>query len=233
MGAMLWNSALPGAVAGIDPAGIGAVVVFLGAAEGQCRASVDVTTYESSKGDAVPKKFPSLYRGVALSRSERKQIGPIQIVVVGFEGARFEADVLPELERLSELEVIRLVDLLIAVKTESGELVRMQAPGLDEKVLSRFDGVAELLVGLDAPAADASVDEAIDPAPPELRASLGDEHTWSVADVIPVGVMCVVALIEHRWAIPLRDAVQRSGGEVLADAWIDPQDPLLSNLESA
>ena len=80
----------------------------------------------------MPKKFPSLHRGVALSRSERKQIGPIQIVVVGFEGARFEADVLPELERLSELEVIRLVDLLIAVKTESGELVRMQAPGLDE-----------------------------------------------------------------------------------------------------
>ena len=80
----------------------------------------------------MPKKFPSLYRGVALSRSERKQIGPIQIVVVGFEGARFEPDVLPELERLSELEVIRLVDLLIAVKTESGELVRMQAPGLDE-----------------------------------------------------------------------------------------------------
>ena len=100
------------------------------------------------------------------------------------------------------------------------------------KVLSRFDGVAELLVGLDAPAADASVDEAIDPAPSELRAFVGDEHTWSVADVIPVEVMCVVALIEHRWAIPLRDAIQRSGGEVLADEWIDPQDPLLSNLES-
>jgi hypothetical protein len=43
---------------------------------------------------------------------------------------------------------------------------------------------------------------------------------------------CVVALIEHRWAIPLRDAVQQSGGAVLADAWIDPQNPLLSKLES-
>ena len=151
--------------------------------------------------------------------------------MVGFEGARFEADVLPELEWLSELEVIRLVDLVVAVKSESGELVRMQAPGLNEKVLSRFDGVADLLGGLDGAAADA-VDEAIDPAPSGLRAFLGDEYTWSVGDVIPVGLMCVVALIEHRWAIPLRDAVQHSGGEGLADAWIDPQDPLLSKLES-
>ncbi len=128
--------------------------------------------------------------------------------------------------------MIRLVDLVLAVKTESGELVRMQAPGLDQKVLSRFDGVAERLVGLDGPTADA-VDKAIDPAPSELRAFLDDEHTWSVVDVIPAGVMCIVALVEHRWAIPVRDAVQQSGGEVLADAWIDPQDPLLSNFESA
>ncbi len=64
----------------------------------------------------------------------------------------------------------------------------------------------------------------------ELRAFLGDASTWSV--VILVGVMCVVALIEHRWAIPLRDAVQQSHGEVLAAAWIDAQDRLLSNLEA-
>ena len=31
-------------------------------------------------------------------------------------------------------------------------------------------------------------------------------------------------LLEHRWAIPLRDAVQRSGGETLADAWVHPDD---------
>jgi hypothetical protein len=128
--------------------------------------------------------------------------------------------------------VIRLVDLVVAVKTESGELARMQAPGLDEKVLSRFDGVAELLIGLDEPAADA-VNRVSDPASSELRGFLGDEHTWSVVDVIPVGVMYLVALIERRWAIPLRDAVQQSHGEVLADAWVDPQDPLLSNLKSA
>jgi hypothetical protein len=31
-------------------------------------------------------------------------------------------------------------------------------------------------------------------------------------------------LLEHRWAIPLRDAVQQFGGETLADAWVHPDD---------
>ena len=33
-----------------------------------------------------------------------------------------------------------------------------------------------------------------------------------------------VALIEHRWAIPLRDAIRRAGGVPLADSWIHPED---------
>ena len=53
---------------------------------------------------------------------------------------------------------------------------------------------------------------------------LGDERTWSVADVIPPGTMAVVALIEHRWAIPVGDAVRHAGGETLADAWVHPED---------
>jgi hypothetical protein len=36
--------------------------------------------------------------------------------------------------------------------------------------------------------------------------------------------MGVVAVLEHRWAIPLRDAVRRAGGETLADAWIYSDD---------
>ena len=44
--------------------------------------------------------------------------------------------------------------------------------------------------------------------------------------------MCVVALIEHRWAIPLRDAIHKTGGRTLVDAWIHPDDPVLSRLDS-
>ena len=96
----------------------------------------------------MPKKIPALHRGVALSRSERKQIGPIQIVVLGFEDLTFEGDILPELKRLSELDVIRLVDMVIVAKSGSGELVRVQAGSLSENEVARLGSIAELLVGL-------------------------------------------------------------------------------------
>jgi uncharacterized membrane protein len=175
----------------------------------------------------MPKKMPALHRGVALTRSERKKVGPIQIVVVGFENLTFEDELVPELRRLNGLDVIRLVDMVVVTKSESGELVRVPTGSLTDKEAERLGSIAELLVGLtDAqPATDDAGAESTD-----LQAFLGDDGTWSVVDVIPTGEMCVVALIEHRWAIPLRESIHKTGGRTLADAWIHPDDPVLDQL---
>ena len=45
-----------------------------------------------------------------------------------------------------------------------------------------------------------------------------------MADAIPPGSAAAIALIEHRWAIPFRDAVVRAGGVALADEWIHAAD---------
>jgi hypothetical protein len=174
----------------------------------------------------MPSKMRALRRGTALTRSEKKQLGPVQIVVLGFDDLTFQGDILPEIRRLRELEIVRLVDMVIVAKSDSGDLVRVKASDLTQKESAQLGAIAGALVGLDA--------EAGDDAPPgpaqavEARGFLGDERTWSVADVIPAGKMSVVALLEHRWAIPLRDAVRRAGGETLADAWIHPDDLALS-----
>jgi hypothetical protein len=52
----------------------------------------------------------------------------------------------------------------------------------------------------------------------------GDEEVWYVGDAIPEGTSAAIALIEHVWAIPLRDKLLNAGGSVLADAWIHPAD---------
>ncbi|MGO9882149.1 MAG: hypothetical protein ACLPV4_03940 [Solirubrobacteraceae bacterium] len=176
----------------------------------------------------MPKKIPALHRGVALSRSERKQVGPIQIVVLGFDDLKFEGDFLSELKRLSDLDVIRLVDVVIVSKSASGEIVRLKAVSLSEHEVARLGSVADLLVGLTTDEADEVDDAGAKPA--DLLAFTGDDDTWTVVDVIPTGEMCVVALIEHRWAIPLRDAMHKTGGHALADAWIHPDDPVLDRL---
>ena len=42
--------------------------------------------------------------------------------------------------------------------------------------------------------------------------------------VIPTGTATAIALLEHRWAIPLRDSILRANGFVLADEWIHAKD---------
>lgn len=201
---------------------------LLGAVQSKSNRPGPPTTTANERSN-VPKKIPALHRGVALSRSERKQVGPIQIIVLGFDDLKFENDILPELKRLNDLDVIRLVDMAIVTKSRSGELVQVPVDTLSRHDAARLGSIAGLLVGLTSDEGDASDDG---PAAADLRAFVGDESTWSVVDVIEPEAMSVVALIEHRWAIPLRDAINKTGGRTLADAWIHPDDPVLGRLES-
>ena len=51
-----------------------------------------------------------------------------------------------------------------------------------------------------------------------------DEDKWRVADAIEPGEGALIALVEHRWAIPVREAVRRAGGHAVAGRWIADQD---------
>ena len=50
---------------------------------------------------------------------------------------------------------------------------------------------------------------------------------------IPTGTTAAVALLEHRWAIPLRDGILDAGGVVLADEWIHARDLIAVGLAAA
>ena len=38
-----------------------------------------------------------------------------------------------------------------------------------------------------------------------------ESEVWYLADTIPAGTSAAIALLEHRWAIPLREKIQASG----------------------
>jgi hypothetical protein len=50
------------------------------------------------------------------------------------------------------------------------------------------------------------------------------DDVWYVEDALGDAQAAAVALIEHRWAIGLRDAIRDAGGFHLADAWVHPLD---------
>jgi hypothetical protein len=60
-----------------------------------------------------------------------------------------------------------------------------------------------------------------------------DEDAWDVIGDIPADSAAALILLEHQWAVPLRDAVMRAGGFRLADGFISPLDLVEIGLVSA
>ena len=65
----------------------------------------------------------------------------------------------------------------------------------------------------------------------EQGSAFDDEDVWYIADAIPAGTSAAIAVIEHRWAIPLRDAIREAGGVPLVDEWLHPEDLLAAGME--
>lgn len=129
----------------------------------------------------------------------------MQVLVVGFEHPTFSGEVLGELTRLERAGVVRLVDVLLVGRGEDGTLETLDPP--DELGAGR-GAVAAALLGRGQPA------EGGKPEP----------TGWSLADAVPPGSVAAVALIEHVWAAPLRDAIAGAGGRPLEETWLAPED---------
>ncbi len=128
-------------------------------------------------------------------------MGPVQMLVIGFEGGDFKGEIAAELERLREDDTIRVLDLVVVAKDADGNVSAAEGEeGLALRLLDVTD--ADLAHLEEADAAD----------------------LWEATEAIPPGGAAAVVLIEHRWAIPLRNAIANAGGVPLADAWLAPED---------
>jgi Family of unknown function (DUF6325) len=139
------------------------------------------------------------------------RFGPVQLLVVGFDRPDFSGEVLAELERLRESDVVRLIDLLVVARDADGVIQRVQHSDLAAR--DAAGAVVGALIGLGAAA------EEVDSSP--LPA---EDEFWTLDDAIPNDSAAVIALVEHRWAIGTRDAIRAAGGALVADAWVHPAD---------
>ena len=60
-----------------------------------------------------------------------------------------------------------------------------------------------------------------------------DELAWDVLEDIPNDSAAALLLIEHHWAVPLRDAIFQAGGFRLSDGFISPLDLIEIGLVTA
>jgi hypothetical protein len=151
--------------------------------------------------------------------------GPVQMLVLEFDRTRFQGEILPELKRLTDEGIIRIVDLLFVAKPKGGELEVTQRSDLSQEEAMEFGAIIGALVGLGT-GSDEETIRAAEAGAHELEDGhlLGEPEVWYLGDAIPEGSSAAIVLIEHRWAIPLRDKILDEGGITLADEWIHPAD---------
>jgi hypothetical protein len=144
-------------------------------------------------------------------------MGPVQVLVVGFDRPAFSGELLTEFARLREAGIVRLVDLLLVSRGPDGALETLAAPA---ELGAELGGLAAALLGRPADV----------PGEAEPTGDQPEEGAWSLADAVPAGSAAAVALIEHIWAAPLTEALRRAGGSALDETWLAPAD--VAELES-
>jgi uncharacterized membrane protein len=164
-------------------------------------------------------------------------IGPVQLIVLGFNHPDFHGEIIAELERLRENDTVRVIDALAVYKDAEGELEAEHLSNLTEDEAIEVGSKIGALIGLGFEGEEGMEAGAV--AGAETVADEGgvrvfDEHDgWDVLEDIPNDSAAALVLLEHHWAVPLRDALVRAGGFRISDGFISPLDLVHIGLISA
>ena len=163
-------------------------------------------------------------------------IGPVQLLVLGFNQPDFHGEIIDELERLRESDTVRVIDSLAVYKDASGDLEVEHLSNLTEQEAIELGSKIGALIGLGIdgePGAVAGAEEGAREAATEGINVLGNADEWDVLEDIPNDSAAALILLEHHWAVPLRDAIARAGGFRISDGFISPLDLIEVGLVSA
>lgn len=136
--------------------------------------------------------------------SEDLELGPVDIVVIGFPpDAPRTGEAIPIFIDLVRRGIIRVLDVLIVQKDESGSVTGIDLRDLDRR------GHAELQVFEGA-----------------RSGMLGDEDAAVAGEGLEPGEAAALICFENAWAAPFVTTVRRNGGHVLAFQRVPAQEVL-------
>ena len=163
-------------------------------------------------------------------------IGPVQLIVLGFNHPNFHGEVIAELERLRESDTVRVIDSLVVYKDADGELEVEHLSNLTREEAIELGSKIGALIGLGIEGEEGMEAGAIAGAEEAAEEGInvfGDADEWDVLEDIPNDSAAALILLEHHWAVPLRDAIARAGGFRLSDGFISPLDLVAIGLMTA
>ena len=122
-------------------------------------------------------------------------IGPVEYLILGFPGNMFTGQIVPELAKLIDSGLVRIIDLTFISKDAAGRVEVVE-----------YDAVEELaaFAGLDA----------------EVGGILTDEDVAYAAQALEPNSSAALLVWEDTWATPFAVAVRNANGVILEGARI-------------
>lgn len=133
--------------------------------------------------------------------------GPIDFIAFEFEGNKFKGEILAALMELVEQKIVRVIDLVIVLKDENGEVMVRELQQLEGDMVTFFD-----------------------PLQVEVTDMITTTDIDMVADSLNNNSTAAVMLFENLWAIKFKEAVIRAEGQVIMQERI-PHEVVLEALE--
>ena len=125
--------------------------------------------------------------------------GPIDFIVVGFEGNKFDGSILSALADAIDDGTIALVDLSFITKNDKGEVTTLAIDESGDTVIAEFG--KKYRTG---------------------KQAIADDDVAEVADVLENNTSAGLLVIEHLWAKPLKEAIIKANGVLVAEGRIHP-----------
>ena len=122
-------------------------------------------------------------------------IGPVEYIILGFPGNNFTGRIVPELAKLIDSGLVRIIDLTFIMKDSDGNVEVVEYNAVEE--LAAF-------VGLDA----------------EVGGILTDEDVAYAALSLEPNSSAALLIWEDTWAAPFAAAVRDANGVILEGARI-------------
>ena len=127
-------------------------------------------------------------------------LGPVDYLVVEFPGSRFKGEILPELGDLVQRGIVRVLDLVLITKDDSGGF---EAFEFGDAELGDLGELREM--------------------ERELADLLSEDDVTAVAEALDPGSTAALLVYENLWAAPFASAVRRAGGQLVANGRIPVQ----------
>ena len=136
------------------------------------------------------------------------ELGPVDWIVVEFEGTKLNGDIAPILKDYVDRDLIRVLDLLFIKKDEDGGFEAFEATDLEDSEIGELRAYET-----------------------ELAMLLSEQDVADLVETIEPGSSAAVLVWENLWAAPFGAAVRHAGGQLVASGRI-PIQAVVAAMES-